>query len=88
MEETNAAGMASSDALLLGRKTYEEFAAFWLSVYRTALPGDAPPVEMRLHTKSRPAGVDLPDDVPNHAGYSARFMAKLLAARISMLLRR
>ena len=29
MEEANAAGMAASDALLLGRKTYEEFAAFW-----------------------------------------------------------
>jgi dihydrofolate reductase len=29
MEEANAAGMASSDAMLLGRVTYEEFAAFW-----------------------------------------------------------
>jgi dihydrofolate reductase len=31
MEEANAAGMASSDAMLLGRVTYEEFAAFWPS---------------------------------------------------------
>ncbi len=29
MEGANAEGMASSDALLLGRKTYEEYAAFW-----------------------------------------------------------
>jgi dihydrofolate reductase len=29
MEEANAAGMASSDALLLGRVTYEGLAAFW-----------------------------------------------------------
>ncbi len=29
MEEANASGMAASDALLLGRVTYEEFAAFW-----------------------------------------------------------
>lgn len=29
IERENAAGMAASDALLLGRKTYEEFAAFW-----------------------------------------------------------
>ena len=29
MEETNASGMASSDALLLGRATYEALAAFW-----------------------------------------------------------
>ena len=29
MERDNAAGMAASDALLLGRATYEEFASFW-----------------------------------------------------------
>ena len=29
MERENAAGMAASDALLLGRNTYEEFASFW-----------------------------------------------------------
>lgn len=60
----------------------------WLSVYRTAVRGDAPPVEMRVHTKSRHAGVDLPDDVPNYSGYSLKFMAKLFAAWIAMLLRR
>ena len=29
MEEANASGMAASDALLLGRVTYEAFAAYW-----------------------------------------------------------
>lgn len=29
MEEANVSGMAASDALLLGRVTYEEMAAFW-----------------------------------------------------------
>jgi dihydrofolate reductase len=29
MEEANASGMAASDALLLGRVTYEQTAAFW-----------------------------------------------------------
>jgi dihydrofolate reductase len=29
MEEANAAGMAASDAMLLGRATYEGLAAFW-----------------------------------------------------------
>ena len=29
MEKENQAGMESSDALLLGRATYEEFASFW-----------------------------------------------------------
>jgi dihydrofolate reductase len=28
MEEANASGMAASDTMLLGRVTYEEFAAF------------------------------------------------------------
>lgn len=60
----------------------------WLSVYRTALRGDLPPVEMRVHTKSRCAGRDLPNDVPNYSGYSLKFMAKLFAAWIAMLLRR
>ena len=29
MEQANAAGMGASDALLLGRVTYEVLAAFW-----------------------------------------------------------
>jgi dihydrofolate reductase len=29
MEEANAAGMAASDAMLLGRVTYQEFASYW-----------------------------------------------------------
>ncbi|MEJ7816448.1 MAG: dihydrofolate reductase family protein [Rubrobacter sp.] len=29
MEEANASGMAASDAMLLGRVTYQEFAGFW-----------------------------------------------------------
>src|SRR5215211_189505 len=31
MAEANAAGMADTDAMLFGRVTYEEFAAFWPS---------------------------------------------------------
>jgi hypothetical protein len=60
----------------------------WLSMYRAALRGDLPPPEMRVHTKLRPAGVRLPNDVPNHRGYSLKFMAKLFGAWIAMLLRR
>ena len=60
----------------------------WLSVYRTALQGDLPPLEMRVHTKSKPKGSALPNDAPNYQGFSAKFMAKLFAAWIAMLLRR
>ena len=60
----------------------------WLSVYRAALRGDPPPVEMRVHTKSRRAGSVLPGDVHNHPGYSFGFMAKLFVAWIRMLLHR
>jgi hypothetical protein len=60
----------------------------WLSVYRTALRGDLPPLEMRVHTKSKPAGSVLPNDVPNYSAYSAKFMVELFAAWIAMLLRR
>jgi hypothetical protein len=60
----------------------------WLTMYQTALRGDLPPLEMRVHTKSRPASVHLSHDVPNHQGYSLKFMAKLFGAWIAMLLRR
>ncbi len=40
MEEVNAAGMAASDALLLGRVTYEGLAAFWPNQ-----PGGTPMVD-------------------------------------------
>ena len=40
MEEANAAGMAASDALLLGRATYEGLAAFWPNQ-----PGGTPMVD-------------------------------------------
>src|SRR3712207_5610629 len=40
MEEANASGMAASDALLLGRVTYEGLAAFWPNQ-----PGGTPMVD-------------------------------------------
>jgi len=38
MAEANASGMAASDAMLLGRVTYEGFAAFWPYQDRTKQP--------------------------------------------------
>ena len=40
MEEANASGMAASDALLLGRVTYEPLAAYW-----PQQPGGTPMVD-------------------------------------------
>ena len=40
MEEANASGMAASDAMLLGRVTYEVLAAFWPNQ-----PGGTPMVD-------------------------------------------
>lgn len=58
----------------------------WLSLYHSRFR-QAPPPEMRVMTKDRPAGVELAQDIPNHAAYSGKFMWRLLGARIAMGLR-
>ena len=60
----------------------------WLSVYRARFVGDVPPLEMRVQTKFVPENTIVADDVPCYPGYPLRFVVKLVAARISMLLRR
>jgi hypothetical protein len=60
----------------------------WLSMYRNRFPSGAPPLEMRVMTKDRRAGVELADDVPNYSTFSVKLVLRLLAARIAMGLRR
>ncbi len=60
----------------------------WLSMFRNRFPADAPPLEMRLMTKERRAGVELADDMPNYGGPSGKFVLKLMAAWIAMGFRR
>jgi len=60
----------------------------WLSLYRGRLPGDIPPPTMRMMTAERPAGVILPDEMPNYPRHSGSFMLKLLVAWIGMGFRR
>ena len=60
----------------------------WLSMYRNRFPAGAPPLEMRVMTKERRAGVELADDLPNYPGPSGKFMLKLIGAWIAMGFRR
>jgi hypothetical protein len=56
----------------------------WLTLYRARMPESVPPLEMRVMTADRREGVALPEDVPNYATHSGKFMWKLLAAWASM----
>ena len=60
----------------------------WLSLYRARFAGKAPPLQMRVQTKSRPIGGELPSDVPGYPGLPLVLVGKLVAARIAMLFSR
>ncbi|WP_246731443.1 hypothetical protein [Methylocapsa sp. S129] len=61
---------------------------FWVSAYRARFEGDLPPLEMRTQIQHRRADADLPRDVSCYRGFPMRLFAKLIAARVSMLLGR
>jgi hypothetical protein len=48
------------------------------------IPAGAPPLDMRVRTSERRAGVTLADDVPNYGGRPGRPMLKLLGAWAAM----
>jgi hypothetical protein len=56
----------------------------WANVFSARVPGDVPPLEMRICTKYRPAGA-LDTTVPAFSGYPLRLLGKFLAAKIAML---
>lgn len=56
----------------------------WLSLYRDRLPDGVAPLEVRVMTRDRRDGVELPSNVPNLPRHSGKFMWKLLAAWIAM----
>jgi hypothetical protein len=58
----------------------------WVSAYRDRFQGELPPVQMRICTKFKPQNVILRPDIPSYSGYPMRFMAKLVAAWLPMLL--
>jgi hypothetical protein len=60
----------------------------WVSAYRSRFHGELPPLQLRVCTKFKPAGVEVPDDVPSYRGYPPALIVKLLAARVAMWLGR
>ena len=60
----------------------------WVDIYRARLQGDIPAVQMRICTKFKAEGGDVPNDVPGYRSFPLKFLVKLLAARIAMLLHR
>src|ERR1700730_12987205 len=60
----------------------------WVDVYWARFQGDVPPLQMRICTKFKPENGDVRSDVPSYSSYPLKFLAKLLAARIAMLLHR
>jgi hypothetical protein len=60
---------------------------FWVSAYRARFEGDdLPPIEMRAQIERRRAGTALPGDAPCYRGFPMRLFAKIISARVSMLL--
>ena len=60
----------------------------WVSVYRARFQGVAPPLQMRICTKFKPQSGAVTNDVRNYSGFPLKFVAKLVAAKIAMLLLR
>ena len=60
----------------------------WVTMYRNRFKDEVPPLEMRTCTKSKRKDVVLANDVPNFEGHSFKFLAKLIAAWIPMLINR
>ena len=57
----------------------------WVPIFRGRLKDGAPPLDMRICTKFAPDGSKVPCDVPAYPGFSARFIGRLLPARLAML---
>jgi hypothetical protein len=60
----------------------------WVSVYRGRFADDMPPPQMRVQTRFRPQGAEIPNDPPAYATFPLKFVVKLVAARVAMLFHR
>lgn len=61
---------------------------FWVSAYRARFEGNLPPLQMRTQIEHRRVDTDLPRDVPCYRGFPPRLYAKIISARVTMLLGR
>jgi hypothetical protein len=60
----------------------------WVPVYRARFGGDVPPLQMRICTKFKSEDSDVPSDVRSYPSFPLTFVAKLVGAKIAMLLHR
>jgi len=60
----------------------------WVSVYRARFEGDLPPIEMRSQTQYRDVDIAFPDDVPRYRRFPLKLFARLIGARLQMLVGR
>ena len=58
----------------------------WVSAYRARLHGAMPPLQMCIQTRFKPRPDRATDGIPAYRTFPPRFFAKLLFARIAMLL--
>lgn len=60
----------------------------WFSMCRPRFAGNSPGPQMRIQTKFKPEGATIPDGAPIYSAYPIKFIAKLMFARVAMLLSR
>ncbi len=59
----------------------------WVDVYRLRVQGAVPPLQMRICTRFALRPEAIPEDVSRHRGYPFGLIARLIGARIAMMLR-
>jgi hypothetical protein len=57
----------------------------WVDVYRARVRGVVPPLQMRICTKFKPGDGGIPADAPGYPAYPFKFLARLLAAKLAMM---
>ena len=60
----------------------------WFSMYRARFEGDVSALQMRIQTKFKPEGSNIPNDAHIYFTYPLKFIGKLMIARVAMLLHR